>query len=262
MNGDPSALHARLAFEAFAALGLDVPSASPVAVWVGDDYAGLYLILETYDANYFASRDHDPIQLYQAESGKADFTDDHRLSTAFSEKLGSCGRSDLQALQNALADDSSANSLAQLKGLVDVEQLQTYLSASALLDNRDGIDNNYYLVRTQEEPRFRVLPWDLDLTFGEPHPDHDAALFSSNALFAGLVDGTEDNQAYRDVYARTRKQLTGAQLSNRARAMVEEIRAAYEADWFLSAGEQSLDEHLATLESHLAEVEGTNAFGR
>ncbi len=254
MNGDLSALRALLSFRAFSSNGFGVPQAEPTAVWVNNRYAGLYLLMELYDQDYFESRDIEVVKLYQAENGLGDFKDGTSLNRGFSEKLGARGMGDLETLVSLISAPPSETNCASLAKIVDIDNVMKYMAVLSLIDDQDGCDNNFFLLRTKEEPRFRILPWDLDLSMVHPHDVDDGSLFVENALFSRLYGTESCGHSYLEAYQTAQSILRAQRLDESAADLAESIREAYEHDWFLSSGELTLDDHVAELEHYLSQA--------
>lgn len=247
MNGDPSAMRALLSYRAFALGGFEMPDLEPIAVWLNDDYAGLYLLQELYDETYFARRGQIALQLYQAEDSMATLAANSNLELSFSVKLGSDTRADLERLVTTV-DSGSIESLAQQ---IDVGNVLKYLAISQRIDNWDGISNNYFLVRTEREPRFRVLPWDLDRTLHDAHAGADGEFFSRNALFQRLSSEAANDRRFANAAAELDWGELASHLSEYAGSIAVEIGDAYANDVLLSNGTTTLAEQLDSLRSVL-----------
>ena len=65
------------------------------------------------------------------------------------------------------ADDAAFRQ--QIGAYLDVDEFLRYLAANALLVNLDSLlvtGHNYYLYLNPKDGRFRIIPWDLNLSFG------------------------------------------------------------------------------------------------
>lgn len=242
MAGDPSALHAATVFHAFAALGFDTPEVKPAALWINDEYMGLYLFLTPYNKTYFEEHNIDVAQLYQAENSSGDFKEDTSLDRGFSVKLGTEGKADLETIRHLLAEENTTKNCDRLGEVVDLNNLFRYMAVSALIDNWDGIDNNYFLYRTQSDSRLQVIPWDLDNTFAEQHSQEDGSIFDENGLFQYLFSG-RCGCAYEEQYIQTRNELKAMDLQGFTTEYAAFIEEAYENDTFLSGGSNSVTDH-------------------
>jgi hypothetical protein len=88
------------------------------------------------------------------------------------------GNSDLQALTNGLnlAGTNLENFIFDNLDLADVVN---YMATVAICQNIDASDKNHYLYRDSNGTReWRILPWDLDLTFGPDRNLTDTIVFN------------------------------------------------------------------------------------
>ncbi len=90
--------------------------------------------------------------------------------------------SDLQALLNGLALSGTSLDTFMFDN-VDLPAQINYMAANVVIQNIDRTIKNYYIYRdTNGDGEWRMLPWDVDLTFG---PD---------ALNTDVVDAADDSQ--------------------------------------------------------------------
>lgn len=242
MHGDPSGMRTLLALSSLALAGHEVPRAEPVALWLNDDYLGLYLLLEPIDPKFFEARDDRALALYKARNLRASLHSTHDLELAFARRVDEPNYSDLRALVEAIAAAARGDS-RQLDELVDTRQVLSYMAGAQFINNWDGIFNNYFLARSERAPRFSILAWDLDQTFGAILDPDDGKLFETNALMRLLHD--TDQERYRDELRSLNQLATPEVLA----ALVDEfevtIREAYEHDRFLNG--TALSEHAEAL---------------
>jgi hypothetical protein len=167
-------------------------------------------------------------------------------------KLGDSSRADLQAVADLVAVSPSESDYEALEKVVNLDSVVSYMATTSLLDGQDNSDNNYFLLRTKEDPRFRLLPWDLDLTMVAPHGVEDGSLFSYNGLFSRLFHAKRCEHSYADSYWNARNTLRDVALTDHAYELAEIIREAYENDWYLSSGHLTLDEHVGQIAQYFA----------
>lgn len=79
--------------------------------------------------------------------------------------------SDLDALLGALNDTQNPDYLTNLSAHLDVEQWLRWFAVMTLLNNGEtnisnGADDDYYIYRGVTDPRFKLIPHDLDTIFG------------------------------------------------------------------------------------------------
>jgi hypothetical protein len=109
--------------------------------------------------------------VYQHQGGTIDYTD---LRAFIEETL-------------ALPDDMFAKAIEQE---LEVDDYIDYLAMMAAIQNIDHVRKNFYLYRDPLQARgWRVLPWDLDLTFGHLWSEENDVLEEQIATDADVFVG-------------------------------------------------------------------------
>jgi len=167
--GDKTYLREILSYETFADAG--VPSFQSFPVWVQRNgmLQGLYIYLEQADEEWFI-RNRLSLQgaLYKAY-GQANLPEsEEELHEDYDKKSREDEPyTDLVELLtgiNALTGKDLKNFLYDN---LDLPEMFNYLAVQALIHNNDHVAKNYYLFRdTEGTRRWKMLPWDMDLTFG------------------------------------------------------------------------------------------------
>ena len=112
---------------------------------------------------------------------------------------------DLIELTRVLSLTSPANLPARVETVLDLDQWLRYFAMNALLDNNEtgiymGFGDDYALYRGVVDPRFKMLPYDLDTLMGqgsEPGKT-DASVFRATAIF--VLDRLLHNPAIEPRY--------------------------------------------------------------
>ncbi|MBN3035855.1 MAG: CotH kinase family protein [Bacteroidales bacterium] len=180
-HNDPSVIRAKLCWDLMRDFGLPAPRANHIALYINNNYFGLYIHVEHIDEEFMKSRfgnkegnlfkclwpadlsylGEDP-DLYKMESG------DRRVY-------------DLKTNQNSDDYSDLAHFISVLNntppdqlpcGLEEVFNLADYLKVAALdifIGDWDGYiynKNNFYLYHNQATGQFEYIPYDLDNTLG------------------------------------------------------------------------------------------------
>jgi hypothetical protein len=165
---DKSFLRELLAWEAFEAAGVPGVRASPVRLHQNGAFYGLYHFVEQPDGEWLERVGLDPDgALYEAE----DYFEDRSLEELpdFYEKESREEEdfSDLAELVAGVNGLEGTELRDFLFDRLDLPEMVNYLAVTALLHNNDHVAKNYFLHRDSDGTgRWRMLPWDLDLTFG------------------------------------------------------------------------------------------------
>ncbi len=180
-HNDPSILRSKIAWDLAREMGVVAPRCNPVALYINEEYRGLYLNVEHIDEEFAESR-------YGNKNGNlykclypADL--DYKGSNPDVYKEEYWGNRAYQLKTNEAADNYSdlANFIDVLNNMPDsalpcaleqVFNVQDYLKAIAfdvLIGNWDGPiynKNNFYLYHNQAADKFEYIPYDVDNTFG------------------------------------------------------------------------------------------------
>ena len=242
MSGDPSGMRALLAFASFELAGLWVPRVEPVSVWLNHEYLGLYLLLEPIDSDFFVARGDRVQALYKARDLLATLETDEDIEAAFAKRADEANHSDLRALVREI-DQAARGEPHQLGDLIETPEVLRYMAGVHFINDWDGIHNNYYLARSARAPRFSILPWDLDQTFGAVLKPSDGELFDDNALMRFLYSA-EHERFVKEVerFDELVSPEVSARLIDRFEATIDE---AYGHDRFLQ--QESLHEQAESL---------------
>ncbi len=183
---DPSQLREALAFGLLREF-MPVPQASFAKVYANDSYVGLYLMMEqidkTFAERWFATRSGlvikgDNPNDIMLESSTLNYQAALRAyKTGYevkTEGLGDEGYRLLQAMTQVLDATVAQGGVqdvdfpARAQEVLDVDLALWYLAANNLLCNFDSYysGHNYYLYRDSDDPRFSILNWDWNLSFG------------------------------------------------------------------------------------------------
>ncbi len=179
---DPSQLHERLAMQLFVALGLPAPRQAHARLYVNDEYAGLYSMVESIDKVFLGDR-------YQQDGGylyEYDYdADDHPYyfeykggdPSLYSPKPFKPVTHEvdpdprpLAELIRAVAETSAADFTGVVGRYLDLNAFVTHAAVETFLSDTDGVlgdwgMNNFYLYRFEGTSRSTLIPWDKSEAF-------------------------------------------------------------------------------------------------
>jgi spore coat protein CotH len=179
---DPSQLHERVAMRLFARAGLPAPRQAHVRLYVNDEYAGLYSVVESVDKVFLADRfGQDGGYLYEYENDPGDapyrFEDRGPQVSAYSPKPFKPVTHELDPdarpiadMVRAIAQTSDADFPRVLSRYLDLEGFVAHVAVEAFLAEIDGVlgdwgMNNFYLYRLEGTARSTLVPWDKSEAF-------------------------------------------------------------------------------------------------
>ncbi|WCO68713.1 CotH kinase family protein [Iamia majanohamensis] len=166
---DPTGTRAELAWWVFDhAMGQQLAHAK-VRVERGGQLQGVYTFREEYDDEWLEDNAPDGL-LYESED--LAFLHDvgpEALAAMWDQKEpGDAPHDELAALGAALDGAVASSTSDAWRDRVDVAALVSFLAATVVAGNVDGVQHNIWLLHDPALARWTVLPWDLDVAVGAP----------------------------------------------------------------------------------------------
>jgi hypothetical protein len=186
-NYDASMLHERLAMRFFQRMGMPAPRARHVKLYVNNEPAGVYSVVESIDKHFLA-------RVFGERDGDVEndgYLFEYRYHYPYD--LGYLGRdldlyselfeprthetdapvilwAPLEDMIRTINEDHPLGIVRPLEPFLDVNLFVRYVAIETFLAEYDGIlghwgMNNFYLYRFEGTHRFQFLPWDKDYTF-------------------------------------------------------------------------------------------------
>lgn len=251
---DLSSLKSLIGFEAFAAFGLLTPAIEPIALYLNQDYLGLYYLIEPVDEHFFA-RHRVPLRsLFKAKFGNSDFSNNSltNFDQSYDVEYGLKEAAELRGLIEMVNDPKVA--IGKIAAVLNVDNYLRYHAVATVLNHFDGYSNNFFIIDQVDGPMFFV-PWDLDRIFETDNPEHSyekgTSLWGTNQLSVRLF---QDENLKKDYIAKLRQLLQHLASAQTLKASCElyaqRIKAAYEADRVLRA-KGSLQEQQQKLQNNI-----------
>lgn len=234
---DPSRIRSVLSFALFDAMHVPAPRSEYAAVLVNGRGLGLYVVLESVDANFCRRRGWNPGPIYYAVNRNANFG----LVSPFTKRLKDpleagyypVERADAAPIRSMLTDLNLASDRAfprLARQWMDLDAYLHWLMVAVFVGNRDGFVHNYALYLDPERRRFRLIPWDYDATFGidingKPARLDRVPVTGWNKLTYRLLSHSRFRVAYRDGFL---KALQAGPLSpGSVDNLIDRIRASF-----------------------------------
>ncbi len=179
-SGDASKLREFLGYETYAAFGVDAPRAVPARVFINGEVMGLYIAVEEIDGRYTKAHfpDGGDGNLYKEVWPRAEI-DDAQFVEALESNEEIADVSGMRAFADAVDSSTEANFLSKMEGIIDLDNVLRYMAVDRATKNWDGITafysplmpHNYYFYQdSSDDPRFHLIPWDLDNVFWQFDP--------------------------------------------------------------------------------------------
>jgi uncharacterized protein (TIGR03437 family) len=174
---DPSFVREKVYYEMAAALGLKTPRSNFAALYINDEYWGLYVLGEVVNKDflqtYFGSGAEDEGNLYKGNIG-ATFAYLGESPEPYKEVWEKQTNEedddwrDLIALCKLIRDSRPDTLRATLEPVMDVDSFLTAMAldnATVNLDNYTGVGQNFNIYRRPSDGRWVWIVWDPSLAF-------------------------------------------------------------------------------------------------
>lgn len=217
MATDPGQVREWLAWDLIRKLGMAAPKAHYTHLFINGEFIGLYLDIEWMDAALF-----ERLGLGEGTAGKSQFIEADGDGYCGDLTPASLGRGDLcwskiaprdgdlgplEDMIRALNATPSAGFDAWLEVNFDVGSVIDWLVLNTLFQNGDSYNKNYFLHRAGSDGKWRVIPWDYDLTLGrvaDPLLPFPRMIYNSFFQYALPPDLGAENPLKRKVFENPR----------------------------------------------------------
>jgi len=240
---DPSFLRERLSMLLFRRMGIAAPREAYARLYVNDEYAGLYSMVEAVDSQFLKrnlGENNGTLHEYRWMEPQFYFEwlgdDWERYAKARFEirtsQQDDFGLETIGQMVRVTNEVSDAEFVERVSGFLDLKQFLKQVAVENYLADADGLlglwgMNNFYLYRFATTTRFQFIPWDKDVTFGNPG---QSIWFNtdSNVLTRRLLSQPALQEVYLDLLQRTAKDADGWLEDELERAYVQIQTAVYE----------------------------------
>ena len=175
---DPSFVREKPYYEMAAALGMPASRSNFAALYINDEYWGLYILGEIVNGDFLTNhfgKGNDGGNLYKASDPGANLAyageDPTAYQALFSKESNETANdwTDLIELARVFDQTPIADLPARLDSLIDVDSFLTALALDNMTVNLDsyvGMAQNYYLYRRPSDQKWVWIVWDPSLAFG------------------------------------------------------------------------------------------------
>ncbi len=179
--GDKSKVRNSTAYSFFERIGVPAQKVSPVRVQIRGNFFGIFDLTEDGDEPWLERSGLDPNgALYKVDDNLADANNSTKRTRQWEDN------SDLEEFiyrtSNAFSLDDRID---YLYDHTNIPEMVNYFAASLIMNHADQGWKNYYLYRDSDGTgEWKILPWDLDLTWGRySSPLYTPAYLNDNIYY-------------------------------------------------------------------------------
>lgn len=283
---DATGMHERISMLFFRRMGVPAPREAHTRLYVNNDYAGLYTIVEAVDKTYLKrvyKEDGGYLYKYDRNAGDEPWYFDDRGSDPnlyvphpFKPETHELDPrpEKIAELVHIVNHDSDAIFRRTIEPFLDLEQFIKHIAIEIFLGDADGFNgswgmNNFYFYRFENKDLFQFIPWDKSETF-KPGPEYriwhniDVEASAQNRLTKRVLGYEDLRNRFLDTLvecARSLSETDPAAAGDTRGWMEREIDKEYQQikDWAALADE---DKQHYSREMFEQEVESLRTFAR
>jgi len=213
---DKTYLREILSWESFQEAGVPSNRMFHVRLHQNNKFFGLYLFLEQPDDDWLArhglSEDAAHYKATEEADGSNTASPAALVAKYEKESRESEDYSDLWEFLQGVNSTDGESRRRYLFDHIDIPAMVNYLAVNAVIHNNDHITKNYYLYRdTEGTGRWRMFPWDMDLTFGRHYlgaPEDEWGVVLNDTIWADVdvIPGREDVSPGHPIFGDSRHQ--------------------------------------------------------
>jgi spore coat protein CotH len=220
---DASQMHERVSMTFFSQLGIPAPREVHTRLYINDQYAGVYTIVEYVDPVFLQQRfGQNAGYLYAYEwtfpwlfndlgAGSSNYSP---LPFKPENNLTHLDPSPIPYMVQTINQAPDAQFSASVSLYLDLNALFREIAAEAFINEEDGIMgefalNNFFLYRFENTVRYTVVPWDKSNTFFPPMHLDIYRNFSKNVLTSRALSAAPDLISLFKDYVRQAAAIAG-----------------------------------------------------
>ena len=220
-HNDPSIIRSKICWDNYGLIGQKSSRASYAAVYVNDEYYGLYISVEHIDDEFLSKnfaddsgnlwKCHYPARLTFLGSNPELYKLEQNGRRIYELKTNTedDDYSQLARLIDVINNTNSADIADSLETMINAQSVLKYLAADVLTGSWDDYwygKSNYYIYHEPTEDRFYVIPFDYDNTFGVDWQgidwtERDIYVFKHPDADRPLADRFLEIQEYKNLYS-------------------------------------------------------------
>lgn len=250
---DPSFFRTPLTNYIYRQMGFESFYTDYIFMRVNEKQNGLYLLNEKIDESFFAKRSIPVSELIKVTFGAIfTYSTENDIRDHFEKKIPDDNNfNNLADFIYALDTAKPGYYFSSLSKFIDIRQYLRYHALSTVINNSDGLTNNFYLYKTAQQEPYKIIPWDYDKAFDY---NINLGLYGDNDIIRALFKNDSCVALYKQ---EMRNILTGYFTENNLYPVLDnlynKIKDVYTLDPWLQTNGYDLKTEAALLKKFIAE---------
>ena len=220
---------------------------------INNENKGLYVLVERIDEDFFRKRNLPVYELVKVGFGaKFTFDEANDLSDNFEKEIPDDNNfNNLAEFIHILDNINESNIFTTLGKYLDIEEYLKYHAMASILNNSDGLTNNFYLYKENPSVPYSILPWDFDKTFD---PATNYGLYGENQIVQRLFQSDSCYNLYLSIVKDILDDyFTEENLFPVIDLVYNKIKEPYNLDPYLGLSGLSLENEIRILKNFISE---------
>jgi spore coat protein H len=250
---DKTKIRNTLASYLFRQAGFYVFDSEHLFLKINNENKGLYILVERMDEDFFRKRNLPVYEVVKVGFGaKFTFNEANDLSDSFEKEIPDDKNfSNLTEFIYALDNVDNSNIFKTIGKHLDIEEYLKYHAMTSILNNSDGLTNNFFLYKESPSAPYFILPWDFDKTFD---PKTNYGLFGENQIIQQLFQSDSCYNLYISILKNyLNNYFNEENLYPVIDSVYSRIGEPYALDPYLGMSGLSLDSEVSTLKNFISE---------
>lgn len=250
---DKSKIRSIVTSRIFEKAGFHVFESHHAFLKINDKTEGLYLLTERVEEDFFNRRNIGVAELIKVVFGaKFSYESRNHLSDNFEKKIPDDDNYNNLADFISVLDTANPAHIMSIAGrYLNIRQYLTYHAVCSIINNVDGLTNNFYLYRSAVGKPYEIIPWDFDKSFFSSEP---MGLYGDSDIIRKLFADQECYRIYKEIVRDLLETVfTEENLFPIIDSAYDSIREAYYKDPYLRIKENSLEDEVRDLKQFITE---------
>lgn len=250
---DKSMIRSIVTSRIFEKAGFHVFESHHAFLKINDKTEGFYVLTERVEEDFFSRRNIGVAELVKVVFGaKFSYESRNHLSDNFEKKIPDDNNFNNLADFISVLDTTNPAHIRSIAGrYLNIRQYLTYHAVCSIINNVDGLTNNFYLYRSAAGKPYEIIPWDFDKSFFSSEP---MGLYGDSDIIRKLFADQECYRIYKEIVSNLLETVfTEEYLFPIIDSAYAAIREAYYKDPYLRIKENSLEDEVRNLKQFITE---------
>lgn len=218
---------------------------------INNEDKGLFLLTEKIDEDFFQRRNKKVFELVKTVfDAKFTFMDKNNPEATFEKKIPDDNNfSNLSEFIHLIDTIDITKNTNSLEKLLDVDNYIKYHALTSIMNNTDGLANNFYFYKERGNSPYVIIPWDFDKSF---NLQFKVGVVGNNHIIKKILENENYRKRYNDIVMLiVEKYFTEENLFPIIDSCFQKFKKFYNRDPFLYNEQESFETRVRLLKDFI-----------